>query len=193
MTFGRLLGLFVGFIIFIVILVVLFGHGGKKPIVTNPIQPLPDYASSDATVSFTIDGIVNGDDLHRQIRITVGEQTRTLDIISGYSGQVITTKTFENSQEAYLVFLKAINNSGFLAKNKSKVGSDERGICPLGFRYIVDLNQEGSDLSRLWTSSCAIGDWGGALTTVQSLFQDQITDYSTLTENVNLEATTDTQ
>lgn len=190
MTFGRLLAIFIGFIVFLVILVTIFGHGGKKPTpTTNPVQPLPSYASSTATVSMTTDGIVNADELHRQIRITISSTLSTLDIVQGYNGQVITTKNFQNNQEAYSVFLKALNNSGFLAKNKSKVPSDERGICPLGFRYIFDLNGDEGDLSRLWTSSCAIGNWGGALTTIQTLFQDQIPDYSTLTQDVNLEAT----
>ena len=183
------MAIFVGFIVFIVILVTLFSHGGKKPIVTNPVQPLPNYASTDATVSLTTDGIVNGDDIHRQIRITVSSTQRTLDILQGYNGTVINTKNFENNQEAYLVFLKALNYSGFLAKNKSNVPSDERGECPLGFRYVFDLNSDTGDLSRLWTSSCGIGNWGGALDTVQTLFQDQITDYSTLTESVDLQAT----
>jgi hypothetical protein len=188
MYWGRLFAIFTGFILFIVILVALFGHGGKKPVNPNPLQPLPDYASTNAVVSFTTDGIVNGDDIHRQIRITVSANTRTLDVIQGYNGTVISSKTFENNQEAYFVFLRSLSFSGFLTKNKSKVGSDERGVCPLGFRYVVDLNGDEGDLSRLWTSSCGSGNWGGSLATVQSLFQRQITNYGTLVGNVNLQA-----
>jgi hypothetical protein len=191
MTFGRLLALFTGFILFIIILVMLFSHGGKKPAPINPIQPLPDYASTDATVTMTTDGIVNGDEMHRQIRITISANQRTLDVIQGYSGQVIETKNFVNSMEAYQVFLKSINNTGFLVKKKSKAPADYQGQCPLGFRYIFTLNNDGDDLSRLWTSSCGTGTWGGSLSSMRQLFQNQIPSYSTLTSDVNLSATTD--
>jgi hypothetical protein len=192
MYFGRILAGIVGLIIFIIILVMLFG-GGKKPVApVNVIKPLGDYADTTAEVSFTVDGIVNGDEMHRAIRITVDANQRQLDVLQGYNPQVIQSKTFVNNQEAYRVFLKSIANSGFVAKNKKKVPADPAGLCPLGFRYILDLNQDGDDLSRLWTSSCgtAVGNSGGALTTIQTLFQDQIPSYSTLTGRVNLSATT---
>jgi len=196
MYFGRLLAIFTGFIIFIVLLVVLLGHGGKKPAPLNPIKPLGDYAQTSATVSFTADGIVNGDEMHRAIRITVGANRRQLDVLQGYNPQVILSQSFANNQEAYTVFLKAIANNGFVAKLKnSKAPTDERGQCALGFRYILDLNDGTDDLSRLWASTCgtAVGNSGGAITTLQTLFQDQVPSYSTLTENVNLSATTDNQ
>jgi hypothetical protein len=194
MWFGRLLAIFVGIIIFIVILVALFGHGGKKPVNPNPLNPLPDYAGSNATVSFTTDGIVNADELHRSIRITVSNSQMTLDVLQGYNPRVIQSKSFQNNQEAYTVFLKAINNAGFLAKTKStKVPADERGQCPLGFRYVMTLDQDGIDLSRAWTSSCGTktGTSAALLTTIQELFQDQIPNYDTLVGNVNLSATTE--
>jgi hypothetical protein len=193
MTLGRLIFGLVGFIIFIVILVALFGGGGKKPAPLNQLKPLADYAETDATTSFTVDGIVNGDEMHRSIRITISSNQREVDVLQGYNPQVILSKTFVNNQEAYTVFLKSIGNSGFLAKNKkSRAPADPAGQCPLGFRYIFNLNQDGDDLSNLWTSSCgtAVGNWGGGLTTVQTLFQDQIPDYETLTGQVNLSATT---
>lgn len=193
MYFGRILAGIVGFIIFIVILVMLFGGGGKKPTTpVNVIKPLGDYADTTALVSFTVDGIVNGDEMHRSIRITVDANQRQLDVLQGYNPQVITSKTFVNNQEAYRVFLKSIGNSGFVAKDKkSKAPADPAGLCPLGFRYILNLNQDGDDLSNLWTSSCgkAVGNSAGALTTIQALFQDQIPSYSTLTSQVNLSAT----
>jgi hypothetical protein len=193
MTLGRLIAAFVGFIIFIVILVTLFGGGGKKPAPVNPIKPLGDYAGTNATVSFTTDGIVNADSLHRSIRITVSNNQTELDVLQGYNPQVIISKTFENNQEAYTVFLKSIANAGFVAKLKnSKAPADERGQCALGFRYILDLNDGTDDVSRLWASTCGtkVGTSGAAITTVQQLFQDQIPNYGTLTSQVSLSATT---
>lgn len=193
MYFGRIILIIVGFIIFIAILINLF-TGGSKPAPTNTVQvkPLPEYASTDATVSFTTDGIVNGDELHRAIRITISSNQRTMDVLQGYNPTVIQSKSFINNQEAYDVFLRAINGSGFLVKTKdSKAVSDERGLCPLGFRYILDLNQDGDDLSRLWASSCGskVGNSAAAIPTVSQLFQDQIPDYDNLVGQVNLSAT----
>jgi len=193
MSFGRIILYLVGFIIFLVILLKLF-TGGHKPAPTTGVQvkPLPEYAATDATVSFTTDGIVNGDELHRSIRITISSNQRTLDVLQGYNPSVIQSKSFVNNQEAYDVFLRAIANSGFLVKTKnSKAPTDERGLCPLGFRYILDLNQDGDDLSRLWASSCGskVGNSAAAIPTVSQLFEDQIPNYENLVGQVNLSAT----
>jgi len=194
MSLGRIIAAILGFIVFIVIMVNLFTGHKPAPVNTVALKPLPDYASSDATVSFTADGIINGDEMHRAIRVTVSANQRTLDVLQGYNPQVILTKSFENNQEAYDVFLRALANAGFLVKSKnSKAVTDERGLCPLGFRYILDLNQDGDDLSRLWASSCStsLGNAAGQVATIRQLFQDQIPDYETITGPVNLSATTD--
>jgi hypothetical protein len=193
MWFGRLLAFFIGSIIFIVILVTIFGHGGKKPAPGPQLNPLPAYAGTNAAVSFAEDGIVNADQLHRSIRITVSNSQVTLDVLKGYNPQVIQSNSFENNQEAYTVFLKAINNAGFLAKTKNaKIPDDETGQCALGSRFILDLSQDGGDISRTWASSCGTktGTSTGAVSTIQALFEDQVPDYQTLISTVNLSATT---
>lgn len=184
----------IGFLVFIIIMISLFTGGGKKatPSTVPVVKPLAEYASTDATVSLTTDGIVNGDELHRAIRITVSANQREVDVLQGYNPQVITSKTFINNQEAFTVFLRAIANAGFTLKIKnSKAPADPSGQCALGFRYIYDLNQDDNDLSRLWTSSCgsAAGTSGGATSTLMTLFQDQIPAYGTITNQVNLSAT----
>lgn len=194
MYFRRLIFIFVGIIILILIFAIIFS-GGKKPAPANPLKPLPAYASTDASVSFTTDGIVNGDDLHRQIRVTIDANSRTLDIIQGYSGRVISTKDFYNTQDAYSVFLKSINNEAFLAKNQdSKAPSDPAGQCPLGYRYLFSLDQDGGNLFNSWTSSCgtSVGNSKAALDSITTLFDNQIPNFGTLTDGVDLSAT-DTQ
>lgn len=196
MWFGRLLAFFIGVIIFIVILVALLGHGGKKAPTGPQLQPLPDYAGTNASVSFTEDGLVNADSLHRSIRITVSNSQVTLDILKGYNPQVIQSQSFENNQEAYSVFLKSINNYGFLIKNKNpKVPDDERGLCPLGFRFVLALSQDGNDLSRTWASTCgaSVGTSKASVGTIQTLFEGQVPGYSELISSVNLSATSEQQ
>jgi hypothetical protein len=116
-----------------------------------------------------------------------------LDVLQGYNPVVIQSKTFANNAEAYSVFLKSINYSGFLAKTKNvKIPNSEQGLCPLGFRYILELNQDGTDLSRTWASTCGskVGTSTGAVSTIRQLFQNQIPDYDRLVSSVNLSATT---
>ena len=191
---GRIVLGLVGLILLIVIIVKLFGghsHKATPPPANKPtVMTLPDYATTDAAVSLTTDGIVNGDDLHRAIRVIVNSTTRELDIYQGYSSHVLTFQTFGNTLEAYTVFLKALNNRGFLTKTMAtKSPANEQGQCPLGFRYILDLNQDNSDISRTWSSTCDTGTAGGDVASILELFQDQIPNYSTLTEQVNLSAT----
>ena len=179
-----------------VVIANIFGGGHKKQApkpAAATVMALPDYAGTTATTSMTIDGQVNGDDLHQAIRITIGQNQREVDVIQGYSGHVISSQTFYNNQNAYFVFLTAINNGGFLlkykpAKNVPAAPADERGQCPLGNRYIFELDQNGSTISRLWTSDCGVADgtFGGNESLMQTLFEAQIPQYGTLTENVNL-------
>ena len=196
MTPNRLLALFLAFIAIIIFIVVLLVRGGGQPEQQTPtgttILPLPEYAGTTAEVSQTIQGIVNGDEMHRSIRVTVGSDSRELEIIDGYSGDVLSRKTFYNTEEAYVVFLRAINGAGFLAKSKSKFPADERGQCPLGQRYIFTLNQDDEDLSRTWASTCgkAVGTSGASTSTLLTLFRNQIPNYNRLTDDVNLSATT---
>lgn len=186
----------VGFILLMIIVIIMLISGGddkKKPAPTGPtVMSLPNYAKTGATVSYTLDGNVNGDELHRQVRITVGREERVIQIVQGYNGQVIDSRVYSNNEEAYEVFLKSINNYGFLKKyaTKTPLPADERGICPLGNRYIFELEQGNDSLSRLWATSCGVkvGTFGGATSSLQSLFRAQIPskDYSDITSKVNL-------
>ena len=178
-----------GLILLIVIgSILIFGGGSKKAAPnSNALKPLPDYAQTSSNVNMTIDGTINGDDIHRQIRISVDQNQRVLDIIQGYSGNIIDRHTFANTGDAYSVFLHALNNSGFLLTNKG-VTADYVGQCPTGDRYIFTLNQTGSTLATRWASDCGskVGNLAGDLPTLEGLFQNQITGYNDLTANVQL-------
>ncbi len=183
----------VAFILLMITAVAILSSGGSKPkTIKTPsgvtLKALTDYANTDATVSMEVDGRVNGDESHRAVRITIGRDQRSLQVIQGYSGNVIESKTFYNTQPAYDVFLRAIKGGGFTLKLKNTKYSDEKGICPLGDRYIFTLSQDNDDLSRLWGSSCgtAVGTFGGSRPLMQQLFQAQIPDYAKLTQQVQL-------
>lgn len=185
---------FFGFLVFLLLIIlglifIFRGSGDKpKPAANAPIVlPLPQYANTNASVSMTLDGRVNGEDAHRAIRITVSRDQRTVETIQGYNGRVIDSHTQANNVGAYEVFLRSINNSGFMSRIKNaKVPEDPKGQCPAGFRTIFMLDKDTKPLSSLWTSDCGIGNFAGNLDLLQELFRMQITDYDNLTSNVEL-------
>jgi hypothetical protein len=187
--------LMISFILFLIIFSIFKIFGGKPTPAPNPAPPapvvktLPQYADSYAEVSYTVDGHINGDDQHRAIKITVDQFQRKLDILGGYSYNIIQENTLPNNQAAYEVFLTAINNEGFTLKRKNTTSpSSEKGQCPLGFRRIYELNDSGDSLSRLWGSSCGttVGTFGGSSSAIEVLFQNQITDYNKLIDEANV-------
>jgi len=183
---------FFGFIAFLLLIVVgtilIVSHHHSSPKKPAPIvRTLPDYASSNSSVSMTIDGVVNGDDIHRAIRITISKESRNIDIIQGYSGNVINTSSQANTADAYSVFLRALNVASFTAKLKKATGpTDSAGQCPDGTREIFALSDNSNTISSLWSSSCGIGTFGGNPDLAQLLFQRQITNYEDVTANVQL-------
>lgn len=178
-----LIGILVAIGLLVLILVLIFtGGGGPRQ---KAIQ-LGDYANTSAVVRLTIDGSVSAPETHRQIQIAVGNNQSTLNIIKGYSGQVISSKSYDNSVASYQVFLLSIGRFGFTSGSSNPKLQDERGYCPLGVRYIFELQNGSNELERYWTSSCGGGTFRGNTDVIIALFQRQIPDYSSLAGNVNL-------
>ncbi len=187
---GPLVGVLAILGLFIIGILLITSGGGKtpKPGEKAP-KPLPDYSSTNATVGLTIKGAVNARELHREIRVTVGRNSRSLEVIRGYQNEIIKDKTYSNDQSAYSEFLHAINYANFTRERGTDLKS-ESGVCPLGNRYVFELEQNGKDITRLWTSTCSgasRGSFGGQTTLLLSLFQRQIPDYSVLTQRIRLQ------
>lgn len=187
-----------------VILLIFFGYeifhnvtkkpGTKKTTstITTPVvaaKSLADWSTTDATVSVTTDGPVVGYPEHRAIRLTIGRTERTMDIMEGYQGLVIKTKSYDNNQSAFDIFLRAIDGAGFTKEQKPKI-ADERGFCPQGNHYIYELNTGSEkDDKRLWSATCGLiyGTFAGVGPTVRYLFQQQFPDYGLFVANVGLQ------
>lgn len=176
--------------IFVVVLILIIGRSPNGS--TNTTQnatsaALTEYANKPSTVIFTTRGQVNGDDRRRGIRISVTSSQRTLQILDGYNEYVSSQQTFANNSNAYTNFLSALQVAGF-AKTRSTNITDDSGVCPLGRRYDYKLQEGANEVFRTWNTSCGtrLGSFGGTTSTVQRLFQNQITNYSQIVQDVQL-------
>ncbi|MGZ6004834.1 MAG: hypothetical protein ACXWLH_01645 [Candidatus Saccharimonadales bacterium] len=179
-----------GVVIFIIALfiflgVLVFGGHGKKAIPVTT-KNLYEYADTDVDVRLTIDGQINGDDIHRQIVFTVGRDNRSLQVIKGYQGTVLKSENFGNNTQAYSAFLHALSQAGFTQSRTSKF-PDEQGQCSLGQRYIYEVINNGNKNMRHWSTSCnGSGTFKGQTNLVIQLFQNQYANYSDYVGDVNL-------
>lgn len=193
----RILRYILGFLVIVLILVVLGNliFGGKKSTKETKADvtqtSFANSAESNSAVTFVTAGVINGVDMHRQIRIIVNNTTRVLDIIDGYSGKVLSTQSYPNTQEAYREFLSALYTSGYTKENPANTNPDVSGRCPLGTRFIYMSAGIPNVPDELWTTNCktVIGTFGGDSSSVNQLFRLQIPDYAGQTANVNLAAT----
>lgn len=180
----------VGFLItigLIILILVLLLRGGGSSATAPKALNLGDYAYGSATAQLIIDGPIVADPNHREIEINVSQDAVSMNVYQGYQQTTINSKTYLNNESAYAVFLHALQNAGFTKGNTSAALSDERGYCPGGDRYIYSFNNDGTDLMRFWSTSCGgQGTFKGTPSTILYLFQNQVPDYSTLTQNVVL-------
>ncbi|HSX44481.1 MAG TPA: hypothetical protein VLE69_04295 [Candidatus Saccharimonadales bacterium] len=179
----------VGIILVILLIflgIILFRSPGKpkQPAVAG--KTLPEYSTTDAQVRLTIDGIINSEQQHQAIKITVGKDQNSIDIIQGYQNHLLNSKVYDNNQSAYFQFLSALNLLGY-TKERKTINSDMNGQCPLGSRYSYELINAGdADFDR-WNTSCSNvpGTFGSpSPPTIRTLFERQIPDYAQLTQSV---------
>jgi len=182
------------FIAFVITLGLLFFllylllHGGGQPNKSGTgLKPLISYSTTDAQASLTIDGPINADLLHTAVRITADQNQVRYEQIQGYQDTVVNQQSFASNQDAYANFLAALQHVGFTHGTVTPALKDERGYCPLGNRYIFELNQDGNQLIRYWATSCgAPKTYDGILSTTLALFQAQVPGYNQLTQNLAL-------
>lgn len=175
----------------VLLLILIFGSGSKnnqkntdKPAPVTPVV-LTDYVDTDSYVVLTLDGRINGDDVHRKIRITVGPDSRQIDIIQGYGNNIIDTKSYLNNRRAYDAFIRSLNRLDFAKERKTSM-TDDRGVCPTGQRFIYEVYNDNAQVSRTWAGSCTQGTSRANSALVNQLFRAQITDYSKFTSAVSL-------
>lgn len=181
---------FVGFLItiglIIILIIMLFGGGGSRveQEVSKEAKSLGSYASTTAEVSMLIDGPVNAASEHQQVRVTVGRTAVVFEKFTGYNGQVVDLKSFENTEAAYSNFLLALESAGFTKGNKNRELADERKYCPLGSRYVFSIDEGATTIQRFWTTTCNdTQTYLGDTTTTVTLFKAQVPGYGQLTQD----------
>ena len=179
-----IIGVLVAIGLVVLLIVLLFSGGGSKP---QNSKSLSSYANSDAVARLTIDGPEVSQQDHHQVQIEVSRDSVTFRKIQGYDGQVLDTRNYDNSLNSYSVFLHALAHAGFTKGNTDPSMKDERGNCALGERYIFELQQDGNDIVRFWSTSCGSPKtYGGNTALTLGLFQKQVPDYNDLVSNFQL-------
>jgi hypothetical protein len=185
---------FLGFLasiglVILVFVLVLRGFGGKHAPVDQ--NPLTDYANSDSIVRMTVDGPIVSDEQHQAYRITVGRSETRIETLQGYEYDSIATKTYNNNQEGYTNFLRALDLAGFSKGNNQadSQADDERGVCAFGDRFVFEIINGTSQIQRYWSTSCGgQGTFKGSSENVKRLFDKQVptADYSTMISRLHL-------
>jgi len=170
-------------VLFIVVISKAFsGHGGAP---SNQIN-IAQYSDTAAEASLLIDAPTNIDQDHRQVRITVSGTQNRIEVLQGYQGNVIDSRTYPSNSPAFAAFLQSLKLLNF-AKG-TIANTDYRGYCPTGDRFVYTFNDGQNDLFRYWATSCGQGTFGGNRALVHRLFERQIpiADLDKLTSNIPL-------
>jgi len=168
---------FIGFLItiglIILLIVLLFGGGGGGNKKKTPVTPrtLTSFANTDAVTQATIDGPINAQSIHEQIKVIVSRDQVVFQHLRGYDGDVVSQQTFVNTE------------------NGTNVPNTQawQGQCPTGSRNIFEIVENGDNIARYWSTSCGNpSTYHGNTPLVIQLFQAQVPGYLTLTQNILL-------
>lgn len=176
----------------IITAVVFVGRGNNSaPAKAAKITKTVDYESkSTASLSWTQQGRLVGTDQRKAIRVTVTREKRTVEVLEGYEERVASSQEYANSPAAFSTFVRALDNANF-GRERTVKQPDERGVCPLGSRFIYKLTDASKEVMRTWSDTCLVADgpFGGGANSaqlIQQLFKLQITDYTKFTSGVQL-------
>ncbi|HSX34197.1 MAG TPA: hypothetical protein VLF62_00960 [Candidatus Saccharimonadales bacterium] len=179
---------FIGVVALIILVFVLivrgFSGGGSKN--DKPQTDLSDYTNTSTVMRFTTEGPVTANQNYDEIRITVGRDASTVEVVNGYQGNVVKAKTYPNNSDAYGNFLRSLQLLNFTKGNPDPKLADERGYCPTGNRYVYEIVSGNADVQRFWIGTCGVGTFKGNSQVIRSLFRSQIPDYATFTSDVTI-------
>lgn len=158
----------------------LITQGGKT---ATPVSTKPQVTDTrlGRSVKMTVKGPIVGEEGYTSYSIEVSRDSRVITRMQGYQGTISDERTYDNNRRAYEEFVYALQRARFSSERTvAASGAEERGVCATGKRYEFELLQSGSQLQRLWTTSCqgSRGTLAGNATNLKSLFDKQIPELS---------------
>lgn len=181
---GSLIAVGLVFVLIIILARAIFGGNGD-PAEQVKQASLTDYKDTGVIVRMVASGPIVADQDFKQIRIDIGRDSNTLDIIDGYRGDVARHENVPSNAIAYGNFLRAVEQYG-LGSGKAD-DSDYQGACPTGSRYVYQIVKENRVERQYWATSCGgEGTFQGQYDMVNQLFQQQIPNYQEITSGLNI-------
>ena len=161
------------------------GGGDSEAPATTSELTLPEYANIDSSVRLTYSGSIVARENYHQIRMSVSDSGRTLEIIRGYGNKVIKRQRLNNTQEAYQVFLRTLYLNDFANAQDNELGDEASGVCFRGDRIVGQVFESGQQVQSLWAASCDkdFGTMDAKWRDVLKLFEDQFPDYRDFTRD----------
>lgn len=158
------------------------GSSSTTPTTGTSLEDAVLDRGSDRSVRWTVRGPIVADEDFRTYQITISPTARKYVTYSGYLGQVLTTKTYDNNANAYEEFVFALNKAN-ITNVRGGDGSDIRGVCATkGIAYQFETLNDGSADNTLWSSTCAQskGTLGADPLQIHALFVNQIPAFKPL-------------
>jgi hypothetical protein len=178
-----------GVLLIVIAFLVLIFAVVRRPSTDEVVErtELASLADSTSEVTHTVYGRIVADEEFRAIRITVNNQSRTVQILQGYDLIVEKEERLPNNNRAYRAFLHALDTADFTATREFP-SEREDGYCASGRRIVYQLRVSNIERQRTWSSSCSRerGTFGGSSTSVARLFRSQIPEYSKFVRGVRL-------
>lgn len=183
-----------GFIIFAIIFIVIrvARNGGEEqndmPVVDETVELSEMADTRSSSVQYIVDGKINSQEEHRQIRFTISENRRVAEVLQGYNGEVLKRISLNNTDEAYDALIYALNDEGFGTIDEGSEVIDSRGVCSSGKRYYYKIRVGASTLQELWASSCSgtHGTMDGDKAGINRLFENQFPGFDDFERGVKL-------
>lgn len=174
-------------LLFVIIFMIVKGGGGdSKGKVPETQKALTSYSNNDdITVTAHTIGPITAPENHNEIEINVTNTQATINIINGYDDNIVNSRSYPLTTEAFSEFLSALDKAGFTNGNTDEKLKDDSGYCATGQRYIFSIRDGANEIQRFWTTSCGgTKTYKGNRSATLSLFQNQIPNYGDLTQDV---------
>ena len=189
---------FIGFLItvglIVLMFILLFNNFSAKNTKTQPtsVPKVAEYAVTDTEVRMRVEGKVIAEQEHTAYQITVGRSAIRLETFRGYDSPATETRTYNNTQEGYANFLRALDFAGYM-KGDAKANEalkDDKGACAIGRRFIFEVVSGSAVNQRYWSSNCRAfrGTYQGNSEETKRLFDRQVpmADFNKLVNSLNL-------